>query len=64
MWFGADTEDAYQFVLGLMSWMLDGLDEDRRAGALDALRTTIAAHETPQGVVYESAAWIITATRP
>lgn len=64
MWFGTDTEDAYQLVSGLMSWMLDGLDDARRAGALDALRTTIAAHETADGVVYESAAWIITATRP
>jgi SAM-dependent methyltransferase len=64
MWFGADADDAYQLVLGLLGWMLDGLDDDGRAAAEDALRATIAAHATPDGVVYDSAAWIIQATRP
>jgi SAM-dependent methyltransferase len=64
MWFGADADDAYQLVAGLLGWMLDGLDDDRRARAQDALRATIAAHATPDGVVYDSAAWIIGATRP
>jgi SAM-dependent methyltransferase len=63
MWFGVDADDAYQLVLGLLGWMLEGLDEDSRARAQDALRATIAAHETPDGVLYESAAWIIRATR-
>jgi SAM-dependent methyltransferase len=63
MWFGDDADDAYEFVLGLLGWMLDGLDDDRRAGALDSLRATVAAHETDGGVVYGSAAWIIRATR-
>ena len=31
MWFGNDAEDAYQFVLGLMGWMLEGLDGAGRA---------------------------------
>jgi SAM-dependent methyltransferase len=64
MWFGAHADDAHRFVLGLLGWMLDGLDEADRAGAVDALRATVAAHETPEGVLYESAAWIIRATRP
>jgi len=64
MWFGDDTDDAYQLVLGLMGWMLDGLDDTGRARARDALRATIAAHETGDGVLYESAAWITSATRP
>lgn len=64
MWFGVDTDDAFQFVLGLMGWMLDGLDENSRSRALDALLATIADHETPDGVLYESAAWVISATRP
>jgi SAM-dependent methyltransferase len=62
MWFGADTDDAYQLILGLMGWMLEGLDERGKARARDALRTTIAAHDTGDGVLYESAAWITTAT--
>jgi len=64
MWFGHDADDAYQLVSGLLAWMLDGLDDTSRAGALDALRNTIAAHETRDGVLYESAAWIIAARRP
>jgi SAM-dependent methyltransferase len=64
MWFGDDAGDAYRFVLGLLGWMIEGLHDAGRARALDALRTTLAAHQTTQGVIYESAAWIIRARRP
>ena len=64
MWFGDDAVDAHRFVLGLMGWMLQGLDDAGRARAIDALHTTMAAHATPDGVLFESAAWIIQATRP
>lgn len=64
MWFGADADDAYRLVLGLLGWMLAGLDDDGRAAAQDALRATIAAHATPDGVLYDSATWITRATRP
>jgi SAM-dependent methyltransferase len=63
MWFGHDLDDAYRFVLGLLGWMLDGLDHAGRARALDGLRSTVTAHETGGGVIYESAAWIVRATR-
>jgi hypothetical protein len=26
MWFGADSDDAYDYALGLLGWMLAGLD--------------------------------------
>ncbi len=64
MWFGNDAHDAHRFVLGLMGWMLEGLDDAHRARAVDALHATMAAHETPDGVLFESAAWTIQATRP
>ena len=63
MWFGTDADDAYELVLGLLGWMLDGLDDADRTHAAEALRATIAAHATADGVLYESAAWIISATR-
>jgi SAM-dependent methyltransferase len=65
MYFGPTAEDAYRFVRGLSftDYMLQGLDQTARAGALDALRATIAAHETDQGVVYPSAVWIVSARR-
>jgi SAM-dependent methyltransferase len=64
MWFGNDADDAHRFVLGLMGWMLGGLDDAGRARAIDALHATMAAHVTPDGVLFESAAWTIQATRP
>jgi SAM-dependent methyltransferase len=63
MWFGTDAEDAGEFVLGLLGWMLQGLDDDARARAVDALRSTMAAHETGDGVIFDSAVWVIRATR-
>jgi SAM-dependent methyltransferase len=63
MWFGHDADDAYGLLAGLMGWMLDGLGDTDRARALEDLRATIAAHEGPDGVLYESATWLIQATR-
>jgi hypothetical protein len=62
MWFGADADDAHAFVLGLLGWMLDGFDDAARARALDRQRSTLASHDTDNGVLYGSAAWTITAT--
>lgn len=63
MYFGSSADDAYEFVLGLSGWMLEGLDADGRARALGDLRASIAMHETVDGVTYDSATWIITAER-
>jgi SAM-dependent methyltransferase len=63
MWFGAEADDAHPFVLGLLGWMLDGLDDAGRTRALDDLRRNLAAHETPDGVLYDSAAWLVRAIR-
>lgn len=62
MWFGVDAEDAQQFVLGLLGWMLDALDGEVRGRAAAALRATMAAHQTARGVLFQSAAWLTTAT--
>ena len=64
MWFGNDADDAHRFALGLMGWMLEGLDDAGRTRAIGALHATMAAHETPDGVLFASAAWIIQATLP
>jgi len=63
MWFRAGPDDAYTFALGLLGWMLEGVDEDHRTRALAALRATVTAHSTADGVVYRSAAWLIRAQR-
>lgn len=63
MWFGPDPDDAHDFVLGLLGWMLDGRDASARARAEAALRTSVQEHHGPAGVQYDSAAWIVTARR-
>jgi SAM-dependent methyltransferase len=63
MWLGTDAGDADRFLLGMLGWMLQGLDDAARARALDELHGTTTAHETPDGVIYDSAAWIISARR-
>lgn len=61
MWFGADVAAAHAFVLGLMGWMLQGLDDAGRARASDALAASLEAHAAGLGVTYESATWLIRA---
>ena len=61
MRFGSTTDDAFGFVSEQLGWMLEGLDDDRQRRALDALRTSIAAHTEDGGVFYGSATWIIQA---
>lgn len=63
MGFGPSADEAHAFVAGLTAWMLEGLDETGRRRALDALHTTMAAHETRRGVEFGSAMWLITARR-
>jgi SAM-dependent methyltransferase len=65
MYFGDDADDAEQFVrgLGFTGFMLRDFDDGGRARALAALRASIEAHATPDGVLYPSAAWIVTARR-
>jgi SAM-dependent methyltransferase len=61
MYFGPDRDDAFSFVLGMLGWMLEGVDNATRDRALSSLRHTLDDHETGDGVWYDSAAWIITA---
>ncbi|KJK53854.1 class I SAM-dependent methyltransferase [Streptomyces sp. NRRL F-4428] len=63
MWFGEDAADAERFTLGLLGWMLDGLDAGDRRRAIEDLRATLTAHETDEGVLFASAVWIIRAVR-
>jgi SAM-dependent methyltransferase len=63
--FGVDTDGATDFAraIGTIRGLLDDLDDDQRARALDALRAAITAHDTGDGVVFESRIWLITAVR-
>jgi hypothetical protein len=62
---GPNPDDAYRFAVGMapVQMMLADLDEATKAEALDGLRATIAAHETADGIVFGSAAWVVTARK-
>jgi SAM-dependent methyltransferase len=63
--FGPDAEQAYAFVagMGFARSLLADLDRAARVRALATLRASVEAHQTRDGVLYPSAAWIITAHR-
>ncbi len=63
MWFGDGVDDAFELVLAISGWMLDGVDDATRSRALDALRASLAQHATPDGVRYDSAAWLVRADK-
>jgi hypothetical protein len=47
----------------LLGWLVAELDPADREPAFAALRARLDEHRTPQGVVYPSSSWIITARR-
>jgi SAM-dependent methyltransferase len=63
--FGATTAEAYALMSddGPTRGLLDDLSDADKATALDQLRSVIAAHETPSGVMFGSASWLIQAGR-
>ena len=65
VWFGADAEAAYAFVgeIGIVKGLSDGLDPDTKAAAHERLKAELRAHETPEGVRFASAVWLISATK-
>lgn len=63
--FGETVEEAFQFVrdLGFSRALLRGVTASNRDRALAELRASVDAHRTDDGVLYPSAAWVITARR-
>ncbi|MET0237976.1 MAG: methyltransferase domain-containing protein [Kibdelosporangium sp.] len=60
-YFGQDADDAFDFVSDNFGSIAQDLDPAARTAALAELRADLADHETPDGVLYESAAWLIKA---
>jgi SAM-dependent methyltransferase len=63
MYFGSDVEDTHAFLLGLLGWMLQGLDDAGQVQARAALRTTLDEHVSDKRVLFGSSSWLITARR-
>jgi len=64
-WAGACAEAAFAFIgnSALGRGLLEGLAPDDRRRAVNALRSTLDAHDSGDGVWFGSAAWLISAVR-
>jgi SAM-dependent methyltransferase len=62
---GSDADDAFAFVsnLGIVEGLTQDLDAAGRERAQDGLRQTVVAHESADGVLFGTSAWLITARR-
>ena len=49
--------------MGIVEGLTDGLAEEARAEAMSNLADLFAEHETAEGVLLGSAAWLITARK-
>lgn len=63
MYFGKDVDDACEFISGQLAALLRDLDASTKAKALNDLRADMAEHLSDAGVRYDSAAWLIEASR-
>ena len=65
VYYGPDAAVALDVVSGLRSTrdLLAGMDAAQAENALDRLRTTIAEHQTSEGVLFDARTWIIAARR-
>ena len=61
--FGPDADTAHGFVMGQLGWLVADLPEEQRSRAVDDLHSVMREHETPDGVLLGSAAWLVTARR-
>lgn len=61
--YGADAASAHAALLdlGMVDFLAPDLDGSSAAGAPDRLRTVLEAHDTTDGVWFDSACWLVTA---
>jgi hypothetical protein len=62
---GPDVESALAFMSqeSPARGMLADLDDAQRTAALENLRAVVAEHTTPEGALFGTAGWLITASR-
>jgi SAM-dependent methyltransferase len=65
VFYGHDTESAFAFVSQFLSVReaLSSLNENAREHAQERLRALLETHHTPDGIFFDSRAWIISARR-
>ncbi len=62
---GASVDEAARFMMemGPMARVLPSVDEDTKARVVEAVRDSLAPHESDAGIVMDAAAWIVSARR-
>lgn len=65
MYFGADGKDAFSFVktMGIVTGLSHDLDPADAEQALENVAQLLVDHETPDGVLFSGAVWLITARK-
>jgi len=65
IYFGPNAERAFEGVTkqGVVTGLLADLAEDARREALDRVLATLAKHETPDGVLFDTSAWLVRAAK-
>ena len=64
--FGLDAATTFDHLqkTGIVIGLLGELDDEARADALEKLQKMVLAHETPEGVLFDSSAWLVRAAKP
>jgi SAM-dependent methyltransferase len=65
MFLGDNAADATEFLqgTGMARLLFEDADADTERKAIDAVRGELEAHEQPEGIWLDSAAWLVTTTR-
>ena len=65
-WAGTDASDAFSFISagGPVRGLLEGLEPDDQARALERLQAALSSRDTDDGVYLGSAAWVVSARHP
>jgi hypothetical protein len=61
MCFGRDAEEAFPILSQLFGWMVRDPEPAAAEQALERMRAVLRDHQTPDGVAFGSASWLITA---
>lgn len=63
---GTDGDDAFSFfsTVGIVEGLTQDLEEEAKAAALEKLHRALVAHQSEEGVLLGSSAWLITGHRP
>jgi hypothetical protein len=63
MYFGRDADEGLPVLRDLLGWMVRDLEPAAAEQAFLRLRDLLRAHETPDGVAFGCAAWLVSARR-